>query len=245
MAGQKRKFPTASRFAKVAKQSMAVQKLDSKLKAYQRRDTQWTQYRLETVPTVVIGQAYMWHLHDKGSWVKTFGPDPGGIVYQSRMEYDINVKIAAEVGPVAFTAYMVALRPDTADQLIHSNFLTNGPIPNIHYVAGTQEGVPTSLPTGQAYLNPQYFIIKKKWAFHLGKNNYADSVTRDMKDTNKRLVGTIPWSKRLHSGLGDFDDATFVDNSAKLFFLLFSDNVSGFNGSPHLDGIVMHHVKST
>jgi len=244
MAGQKRKFPTATRYSKMARQSMAVQKLDSKLKAYQRRDTQWTQYRLQTVPTQAIGQAYMWHLHDKGSWVKTFGPDPGGIVYQSKMEYDINVTIADETDPVTFTAYMVALRPDTADQLMFNNFLQNGPLVNTHYVAGTQAGTPP-LPTGQVYINPQYFIIKKKWVFSLGKNNYANSVTRDIKDTHKRMVGTIPWSKRLHSGLGDFDDATFVDNSAKLFFLLFSDNVSGLEGSPILDGIVMHHVKST
>ena len=237
---------------KQAKASLTVQKLDARLRAYRRRDTEWTQYQLKTTGDPAITSKYMWHLTSIGNWVKRFGPDPGGIVYTHKIDYDLYFKSNTEAGPTTFSAFIVGLRSDTSDQLIQNNFTSAGLVENLHFISGQQgdtSGV--DYTSGMVYLNPQYFVTLKSWKFTLGpKTQYEGTEVSNVFDklqsgSGKRFCGSIPWRKRLHSGRGNFEDMTACDNNAKLFLFVFTDNLSGLDGSPTLHGHVMATVKST
>ena len=253
--GTKRKFPTRGYAKKrLVNQSMTVQKLDAKLKAYRRRDTEYTQYQLKTTGNQNLLKEQVWHLTDVGSWSKKFGPDPGGIVYGHKLDYDLYFKSASEDGPTTFTCFIVGLRPDTADQAIKNNFEQNGPTENLHYMTGQQGDQAIGgldYTSGQIFLNPQYFIIKKEWCFTLGPaTHYTGSsinnvITKNVGETGKRFRGSIPWNRRLHSARGNFEDMTAIDNASKLYLLIFCDNLSSSEGAPTLHGHVMGTIKST
>lgn len=234
--------------------SMTVAKLDAKLKAYRRRDTEFTQYQLKTTGNQALNQVHHWNLTDVGNWQKRFGPDPGGMVYGHKIDYDLYFKANTEDGPTTFTAFIVALRPDTADQCIKNNFEQNGPSENLHYISGQQgdvNGVGLDYTSGQIFLNPQYFIVKKEWTFTLGPlTHYNGSsvnnvIAKSINEQSRRFRGSIPWPRRLHSARGNFEDMTTIDNSAKLYLLVFTDNLSAAEGAPTLHGHVMGSVKST
>jgi len=68
--GSKRKFPTGVSKRRVINNSMAIQKLDRKLKAYRRQDTEWTQYQTKT-QSPALGNQHIWHLTQISDSVQT------------------------------------------------------------------------------------------------------------------------------------------------------------------------------
>jgi len=248
--GKKRSYaPKAT--SKKYKQSLNVQKLDAKLRRYRREDTEYCQYQ-HTLLSGNVGKVSIWHLTKISGWVKRFGPDPSGVTELHKIDYDFQFKAADEPGPTTCTAFLVTLRNDTMSQLT-DNMGTDLPtlVENIHYIPGKQPGLiaGTWEDSGQAYLNPAFFNIKKQWKFSVGSYNYSDpAVTaysngRDMS----RFRGSIYHRKKLVNGRGAFDPGTMstINNEAKVFLLVFSDNISGIEGSPRLDATTMVTLKST
>lgn len=257
MAYGKRKFPTSSRFVqrKALKSSMNVQKLDAKLNRYRRQDTEWTQYQVKTAGSPAIGQVYIWHMTKLSTWIERFGPSPAGVPYLHKIDYDLYFKEGDEAGPTTFTAFLVSLKSDTQTQLCENQGtdLSAGLVENTHYISG-QQATDTGLDigSGQVYLNPAYFRVHKKMQFALGKDMFwtgsgSAPQSKNMSDTGRRFTGTIKCNKKLQNGRGNFAPSVMstCDNSAKVFLLVFSDNASGVEGSPILNGQCMVTVRST
>jgi len=233
------------------KQSMNVQKLDAKLRRYRRDDTEFCQYQ-HTLLAGNVSPVSIWNLTKISGWVKRFGPDPSGVTTLHKIDYDFQFKAATEPGPTTCTAFLVTLRSDTMSQLTENQGtdLQGGLVENVHYIPGKQPGLIAGsfVDSGQAYLNPTFFNIKKQWTFSVGSRDYSepDQISRCCRDMH-RFRGTCYHNKKLVNGRGAFDPGTMstINNEAKLFLLVFSDNISGVEGSPRLDATSMLTLKST
>lgn len=230
--------------------SMAVQKLDRKLKAYRRQDTEWTQYQVKTANSPTLSTKYIWHLTKVADWTARFGTSPAGVPYLHKINYDFYFKTADETGPTTFTAFIVTLRKDTQTQLTENlgTDLQSGLVENVHYISSEEAaGGGLAVPSGQVMLNPAFFRIHKRWEFALGEEGfYSGMKLKNMSDSGRRFTGVIRHPKKLMNGRGDFDPAgvSTIDNSAKVFLLVFTNNQSGLEGSPILDGTCMVSIKS-
>jgi len=231
--------------------SMAVQKLDRKLKAYRRQDTEWTQYQIKTTASPTLSTKYIWHLTKVADWTERFGITPAGVPFLHKIDYDLYFKTNDEAGPTTFTVFIVSLRGDTQTQLTENQGtdLQSGLVENVHYITG-EEALGGGLvgTSGQVHLNPAFFRVHKRKDFALGEEGfYAGMKLKNMSDSGRRFTGSIKHHKKLVNGRGDFDPAgmSTINNSAKLFLIVFTNNASGLEGSPILDGTCMVTVKST
>jgi len=236
--------------AKKYKQSMNVQKLDAKLRRYRREDTEFCQYQ-HTLLSGNVAPVSIWNLTKISGWVKRFGPDPSGVTELHKIDYDFQFKAATEPGPTTCTAFLVTLKSDTMTQLTENQGtdLQGGLVENTHYINGAQPaGGGVYIGSGQTYLNPAYFTIKKQWTFAIGSRDFSepDQISRCCRD-QYRFRGTCYNKKKLVNGRGAFDPGTMstINNEAKVFLLVFSDNISGIEGSPRLDATSMVTLKST
>lgn len=231
------------------KQSMNVQKLDAKLRRYRRDDTEWSQYQ-HTINSD-LASVTIWHLTKVSGWAKRFGPDPAGVSELYKIDYDFQFKSATEPGPTTCTAFLVTLKNDTMTQLTENQGtdLQGGLVENVHYINGKQPaGGGLDIQSGQTYLNPSFFNIKKQWHFSVGGRDFSDpdQVQRCCRDMY-RFRATCWNQKKLVNGRGAFDPAAMstINNEAKVFLIVFSDNISTVEGSPRLDATSMITLKST
>lgn len=253
MAYGKRKFPTAAYPRRILQRSMNVQKLDAKLRSYRRRDTEWTQYQVLTQSPNLV-QKYVWHLTQLDTWTQRFGQTPGGVPYLHSIKYDFDFKCASEAGPTSFSCFLVSLRTDTMSQLVENQGanLQSGLVENIHYMSGQTLDSASQIytTTGQVELNPMFFKIHKTWRFAIGVETFSSSSnepSRILSQSHKRITGMLKMNKKLQNGRGNFAPSAMstCDNSAKVFLLVFNDNLSNLEGSPTLDGQCMVTVRST
>lgn len=248
--GQKRHHPKSSVYKKrrlFPTRPLSVAGLNSKVNRQRRLDTEYTQYQ-NTLPSLGMGATNVWHLTQMSSWVKRFGPDPGGVASLLKLDYDFQFKTDTEPGPTTLTAFLVTLKHDTMSQLTENagSDLT-ALVENIHYLTGTAPDGGLTITSGQGFLNPVYFNIHKTWKFSLGIKQYDSVPTNSRTDRDMyRITGTYYHKRKLVNGRGNFDPAlmTTCANDAKVFLIVFSDNISAIEGSPRLDGTCVATVKS-
>ena len=254
MRGQKRPLTrhTSILNQKVAKTTSNVKSLAAKVRKYRREDTEWTQYQVRA-GSPDLTQKHVWHLTKTSTMVKRFGPDAAGVPYLHKIDYDFIYKCAGEDGPTTFTSFLVMLRPDTMAQLTENQGtdLQGSLLENIHYMNALQtDAGGATYTSGQIELNPAYFKILKRWNFSIGVETFstaANEPSRSLDESFKRYTGSIKVNKKLQNGRGNFDPSsmTTFQNEAKVFLLTFTDNITGIEGSPRLDGQCMVTVRST
>jgi len=246
-AGQKWKRDAGvARANKVARNSMAIQKVDAKLRAYRREDTEYTGYQV-TQQSLGLGFINVMHLTQMAAWTKRFGPDPGGTCSLVKIEMDLHFKCANEPSPVTFSCFLATLNPQNADQITENLGQTlAGLIQNIHFIDGVATG---PVNQGQVYLNPEFFRVHKTWKFTIGTTqlNSTSEAQRSGEFSHKRIVTKLYHQRKLANGRGNFDPSSqsTITNESKVYLIVFTDNLVIDLQYPTLDVNALCTVKST
>ena len=183
---------------------------------------------------------------DPSEMVQKFGPTPGAQATLTKLEVDLQIIPANEPSCITYTAYCVMLKKDTMAQLIENQGQTLGTlVENIHFTDVTH-GV--GIPAGQAFLNPQFFRILKKYTFQVGQELAGDggNTQKQLSSSVFRKTFTVRPNKLLKNGRGDFDPAAVSTfrNDAQVYFIIFSDNIALDAQYPTITANCMLTVKS-
>ena len=187
-----------------------------------------------TLASIMVQPAFAVGVNSPG-WANCFATSAAAInatrARLGRCHIQMAFTCGTEPQPVTFTVLHVKLTPRNAENLIQdvgTDF--SGLAEPLHYIRGAP-GITAYAATtnGRVMLNPDYFIVKKKWTFCLTNRQVGlgSSQTTNGFNTYKNISYTIPLGYTLGLGTGSWGDANADENTPaamKNWILVFTDN---------------------